>query len=121
MECRIGCGRAKCGTRLASFHSQTRSSHMRTLLPLTTALALFGCAPSEDAGAPAPTAGGDLGAIMAARGLSDADIVNAAKTYTPSGKHDEYVIFASGGHGGNMIVIGVPSMRILKYIAVFGP
>src|SRR5690606_4752732 len=36
-------------------------------------------------------------------------------------KHDEYYIFASGGHGGNLIVIGVPSMRILKYIGVFTP
>jgi nitrous-oxide reductase len=26
---------------------------------------------------------------------------------------------ASGGHGGNLIVIGVPSMRILKYVGVF--
>jgi nitrous-oxide reductase len=88
-------------------------------------LALAACAPSEQATthttAPKSAAGGDLGSIMAARGLSDADVINAAKTYTPSGVHDEYVIFASGGHGGNMIAIGVPSMRILKYIAVFGP
>ena len=58
---------------------------------------------------------------MTARGLTDADIMAAAKTYTPSGKHDEYVIMASGGHAGNLIAIGVPSMRILKYVAVFGP
>ena len=30
-------------------------------------------------------------------------------------------MFASGGHGGNLIVIGVPSMRILKYVGVFTP
>ena len=30
-------------------------------------------------------------------------------------------MFASGGHSGQVIVIGVPSMRILKYIAVFTP
>ncbi|MEQ1505027.1 MAG: Sec-dependent nitrous-oxide reductase [Myxococcota bacterium] len=74
-------------------------------------------------GAPVPggNVGGDLQAIMAARGLTDSDVIAAAKTFQPSGKHDDYMIFASGGHGGNIIVIGVPSMRILKYIAVFGP
>ena len=70
----------------------------------------------------APASGGtDLARIMADRGLTDQDVLAAAKTFTPSGKHDEYMIFASGGHGGNIIVIGVPSMRIIKYIAVFGP
>ncbi len=58
---------------------------------------------------------------MKARGLNEADVTAALKTYTPSGKKDEYLLFASGGHGGNVIVIGVPSMRILKYIAVFTP
>lgn len=79
----------------------------------------------QDSGAPAapPTggAGGGLASIMAERGLSEADVLAAAKTYTPTGKLDEFVIFASGGHGGNIIVIGVPSMKILKYISVFGP
>jgi nitrous-oxide reductase len=45
----------------------------------------------------------------------------AAKTYTPTGKIDEYVVFSSGGQSGQVIVYGVPSMRILKYIAVFTP
>jgi nitrous-oxide reductase len=39
----------------------------------------------------------------------------------PTGKKDTYLTFASGGHGGNMVVIGVPSMRILKYVGVFTP
>ncbi|MFN0246455.1 MAG: Sec-dependent nitrous-oxide reductase [Kofleriaceae bacterium] len=59
--------------------------------------------------------------LMKARNLSEADVNAALKTYTPSGRHDEYMVFASGGHGGQVIVIGVPSMRILKYIAVFTP
>jgi nitrous-oxide reductase len=42
-------------------------------------------------------------------------------TYTPSGKIDDYMLFASGGHSGNVIAIGLPSMRILKNIAVFTP
>jgi nitrous-oxide reductase len=60
-------------------------------------------------------------ALMQARNLSEADVVAALKTYTPTGRFDEYYTFASGGHGGNLIVIGVPSMRILKYIGVFTP
>ncbi len=55
------------------------------------------------------------------RGLSPDDIYAAMKTYTPSGMHDDYYVFASGGHSGNLIVIGVPSMRILKSVAVFTP
>jgi nitrous-oxide reductase len=39
----------------------------------------------------------------------------------PSGRLDEYYIFASGGHSGQVLVIGVPSMRLLKVIGVFTP
>jgi nitrous-oxide reductase len=81
---------------------------------------ILACAGQAPPAAKAP-AGGELQAILAGRGLSEEDLLAAAKTYTPSGKKDEYVLFASGGHGGNMIAIGVPSMRVLKYIAVFGP
>jgi nitrous-oxide reductase len=42
-------------------------------------------------------------------------------TYTPSGKMDDYVMFASGGHSGQMLVIGMPSMRLLRVISVFTP
>jgi nitrous-oxide reductase len=60
-------------------------------------------------------------AIARARGLSPADVVAAVKTYQPTGKHDEYILFASGGHSGQVLVIGVPSMRLLKVIGVFTP
>ena len=64
---------------------------------------------------------GDAGALAEARGLTPDDIMAALKTYTPSGVHDEYIMFASGGHGGQVYVIGLPSMRIFKQIAVFTP
>lgn len=83
-------------------------------------LALVGCATNQ-APTPAPGAGGDLQSIMAARGLTDMDVLAAAKTYTPTGKLDEYIILASGGQMGGLVAIGVPSMRILKYVAVFQP
>lgn len=41
--------------------------------------------------------------------------------YAPSGRRDEYMVFSSGGQSGQVIVYGVPSMRIYKYIAVFTP
>lgn len=55
------------------------------------------------------------------RKLTPDDLLAAAKTYQPSGRHDEYIMFASGGHSGQMFVIGVPSMRLLRSIAVFTP
>lgn len=64
---------------------------------------------------------GDIQAIAKARGLKNADLVAAAKTYVPSGQHDEYIQFASGGQSGQIHVIGVPSMRLLRTIAVFAP
>ena len=59
--------------------------------------------------------------VMKDRGLNEQDIIRAAKTYNPSGVHDKYVVFSSGGQSGQVIVYGVPSMRILKYIGVFTP
>ena len=35
----------------------------------------------------------DLQAIMKARGLTEKDILAAAKTYQPSGKKDDYIVF----------------------------
>ena len=64
---------------------------------------------------------GDAAAIAQERGLTPDDITAALKTYTPTGVHDEYIMFASGGHSGQVFVIGMPSMRILKEIGVFTP
>ena len=59
--------------------------------------------------------------VMKQRGLSQQDVLSAAKTYVPTGKRDEFVAFSSGGQSGQLIVYGIPSMRILKYVAVFTP
>ncbi len=64
----------------------------------------------------------DVGAdIIEARGLTEADVEAALKTFMPSGTHDEYIMFSSGGHGGQLGLIGVPSMRLLKVVGVFTP
>jgi len=65
--------------------------------------------------------GATVAALMKERGLTEADVSAALKTYMPTGKKDDYYLFSSGGQSGQVIVIGLPSMRILKYIAVFTP
>src|SRR5215468_12410488 len=88
-------------------------------LAFAIVVALAACSASQKSETSAPS--GSLEGLMKARGLGEADVTAALMTYTPSGKHDDYYVFASGGHSGQVIVIGVPSMRILKYIAVFTP
>lgn len=104
--------------------------HRAWLVAALTAGLMLACS-AENGGAPGGSTsqskgsglsgGASLQELMKKRGLSEADVTAALKTYTPSGKTDEYYLFASGGHGGNLIVIGVPSMRILKYVGVFTP
>ena len=69
------------------------------------------------------TGGGQaqLLSIAQARRLSPDDAARALKTFVPPGGRDEYLLFASGGHSGQVHVLGVPSMRLLKTIAVFTP
>ncbi len=59
--------------------------------------------------------------VMKERGLTEKDILAAAKTYTPTGGRDEYIVCSSGGQSGQIMFYGIPSMRILKYVAVFTP
>ncbi len=55
------------------------------------------------------------------RKLNVDDLLAAAKTFMPSGRHDDYVLFSSGGQSGQVFAIGVPSMRLLRSISVFTP
>lgn len=55
-------------------------------------------------------------------GGATSDIAIAAqKTYIAPGDLDEYYLFSSGGHSGQIYVYGVPSMRHLSTIPVFTP
>jgi len=70
---------------------------------------------------PGPALPADVNEVARARGLTPDDVLAAVKTYVPTGKYDEYVMFSSGGHSGQVLVIGLPSMRLLKVIGVFTP
>ncbi len=96
-------------------------------LLLIMVLVLSGCNQPKDTPTPEGAVVGDGGlpasaqAIAAERGLTPDDVAAALKTYVPTGKYDDYIMFSSGGHGGQILVIGLPSMRLLKVIAVFTP
>ncbi len=91
--------------------------HQRT----TRGLSLMVGAAIAMGGASAAWSTETLQDVMQRRGLTEKDLLAAAKTYTPTGGRDEYLVFSSGGQSGQVIVYGVPSMRILKYIGVFTP
>lgn len=90
------------------------------LIMLSFLLAACGGGASEETpaveGLPA-----DAAAVAAERGLTPDDIYAAVKTFMPSGQLDPYIMLASGGQSGQVLAIGVPSMRILKVIGVFTP
>ncbi len=92
--------------------ARTRSQ----LLGAAAALLLTACGSRGGSGGAA-----SVQDLMRARNLSEADVAAALKTYTPTGRTDPFIMFASGGHSGQVLVIGVPSMRILKYLGVFTP
>jgi nitrous-oxide reductase len=56
------------------------------------------------------------------RTAARSDVQDAAlKTYVAPGDLDEYYIFKSGGHSGQVYVYGIPSMRHIATIPVFTP
>jgi nitrous-oxide reductase len=75
---------------------------------LLAALVLGHCAPSAPKGK------------KAVAGTSDIAIA-AQKTYVAPGDLDEYYMFSSGGHSGQVYVYGLPSMRHLSTIPVYTP
>ena len=91
-----------------------------SIAALLAAMVSIGCGPQQAAQVSQAPASSTAD-LMKQRGLSEADVSAALQTYMPTGQKDTYLTFASGGHGGNMIVIGVPSMRVLKYVGVFTP
>jgi len=72
-------------------------------------------------GGAAATSAPDLEGLIKARGLTPDQVRAAVQTFVPPGKYDEYLMFASGGQSGQVLVFGLPSMRLLRVIGVFSP
>ena len=53
--------------------------------------------------------------------MSSDDARNAQASYVAPGQKDEYYLFYSGGHSGQVFVAGIPSMRHIATIPVFAP
>jgi nitrous-oxide reductase len=77
--------------------------YLHCLIGLSLALTLAGCGKES-----ASTAKGDRTA-------------NALASYVAPGEKDEYYLFYSGGHSGQVYVAGIPSMRHITTIPVFAP
>jgi nitrous-oxide reductase len=108
---RIGCSAFEVSTGMGATNMKQFNKQATTLL-LAAGMGLA---------ASAAWSADSLQDVLKARGLSQQDLLAAAKTYVPTGKRDEFVAFSSGGQSGQVIVYGIPSMRILKYIGVFTP
>ena len=93
--------------------------HWRAVAAVLGVLALLAAACGDDGGGNGTSGSADE--IISSRGLSEDDVAAALMTYQPTGSLDDYIMFSSGGHGGQVLVIGVPSMRLLKVIGVFTP
>jgi nitrous-oxide reductase len=72
------------------------------LTALAVALALVGCGKEGGTSASDRTA-------------------NAVASYVAPGEKDEYYLFYSGGHSGQVFVAGIPSLRHISTIPVFAP
>ncbi|HEY0947509.1 MAG TPA: Sec-dependent nitrous-oxide reductase [Opitutaceae bacterium] len=86
------------------------SQRLHFLAPVAAATALLtlaGCNP------PGNTAGTSR--------TTDNQNAPAARTWVAPGEKDEFYLFYSGGHSGQVYVAGLPSMRHISTIPVFAP
>lgn len=110
--------------------SRIHTKHRWPKAPLTLGLCLLvtapGCFSEERRAAPkttetASSVSGELFETARTRGLSAESTKAAMETFVPTGGRDAYVGVFTTGSSGRIAVIGVPSMRILKYVGVFTP
>jgi nitrous-oxide reductase len=90
---------------------RTRTWRLALVLPLLAGLVGLACSQGPERRRGARGGAG-----------SGSDITDAAlATYVAPGDLDEYYLFYSGGHGGQVFVAGIPSMRHIATIPVFTP
>lgn len=64
---------------------------------------------------------GELFEVAEHRGLNDQEQLAALKTFVPSGGLDTHMVLLTTGSSGRLAMVGLPSMRILKYSGLFTP
>lgn len=65
---------------------------------------------------------GQKKSASATKGISDAERTSMAlASFVAPGEKDDYYLFYSGGHSGQVFVAGIPSMRHISTIPVFTP
>jgi nitrous-oxide reductase len=98
--------------------------HLAALVAVgATVLGCEGASIEQGGDSPLVAAGdpGSLEDIVRARNLTPAEAAAALRVYVPPGRYDDFVMFASGGHRGSVLLYGIPSMRLLKEIPVYSP
>jgi nitrous-oxide reductase len=84
--------------------------HLLPALAAVTLAAFAGCNPP-----------GNASDSSAAEQAGDDAVSPAARTFVKPGDKDEFYLFYSGGHSGQIYVAGLPSMRHISTIPVFAP
>ncbi len=95
-------------------------------LLLAASLAWSGCFEQDrrgagDEGPVVAELSGELFDVANSRGLGESEQRAAVETYVPGGSHDTHLGFVTTGSSGRLAILGLPSMRILKYVGVFTP
>ncbi len=84
---------------------KTKNYHVIAVAIVLVAVGFAGCGKKSNSGS-----------------MSQSDrTANALASYVPPGEQDEYYLFYSGGHSGQVFVAGIPSMRHVTTIPVFSP
>lgn len=86
---------------------------------LLIVLILAGCSKEKTSSKADNVSDGEIEKVISERNLTENDVIGAVKTFNPTGAPDEYLAFYGTGVSGRLVVMGMPSMKILKYVSVF--
>lgn len=98
--------------------TQNKGIYMKiySMISMLILFSLLSCSKTKDVSG---QLGGEIAVVAKNRNLTKDSLLAAVKTYMPSGGRDEFLAFIGTGVSGRLVVMGIPSMKILKYVAVF--